>query len=202
MNETLHAETNDCALTVTAGRSTTDVLRLHYRIDNPSPFPLYVCNLFWENTRMDAATQQEELEIQPQLAHVQVTNNGVQVAMRVIDLPVSDGIKIFFIPCLTRIVPNHVYEADLELPLPLVPYAALNGNTDQSSLAYQALTVEAGYFLGTEQLERYINEVATTDGVAYALEPFASKSQTILSVGPFHDLVAVSNKPSKVELWD
>lgn len=202
MTETLHAETIDCGLTVTATHSTPGALRLHYSVQNLSSLPLYLCNLLWRDVKINAATQQEEFEIQPNLAYIRATNDSVSVGMTVIDFPISDGIKIFHIPCLTRLVPNEVYEAQVELLLPLVPYRPVASAFQPKPLTDHRLIFELGFFSGTSEVEAHISQVNTTEGFAYTIESFLSKSQIIVSVGPFQTPVAVDTANKERVLWD
>lgn len=198
MNETLHAGTADCKLTVTAIRSTPNVLQLRYKIHNQSSLPLFICNLFWKS-QLEASTKQEKISIQPNAAHVDMLGECVSVGLIVVDVPISDGVKIFMIPYLTRVEPNQEYEANLELALPLSPYSRLTYITQEGAPSSKELKFEMGYFIGTAQVEKYLSKANVSQVDAYTIESFAAKDQFIISVGPFHNLVQVGVPQT---LWD
>lgn len=191
MSQTLHTENAACALTVTASHLAGKLLRLHYRITNHTAEPLYLCNLFWKDSRIDPATGAEQFEISPHDAYVRLDAHRLYVALSVMKVALTDGSGVHFIPCLTRIESNQSFAATLDLPLPLAPYlksAAIPANAH----VLLPLYFELGYFPSHIETEKYLSPVATDAGPAYQLAPFLSGSQQLIATGPFSEPVTVA----------
>ncbi|RZK32290.1 MAG: hypothetical protein EOO61_17060 [Hymenobacter sp.] len=202
MNESVRAETAECTLTVTITNLGTEAIRISYQVVNNSALPLYLCNQFWENTQFNPVTRQELFEVLPNLAHIQATANQVAVRLALVDLPISDGAKIFFLPCLTRLAAAQQHVAHLDLVLPLIPYGQLAQPVTMPPIEL-ALHVELGYFIGDTLTEKYMDEVTTTQGLAYTLAPFEAHKQLLITTKSFEKPVPVVEKSTATRVpWN
>jgi hypothetical protein len=193
MSQTLHTENAACTLTVTATQLANETLRLHYRVANRTASPLYLCNLFWTDSRVDPVTRAERFEIGPHDAYVRLEDGRLHVALSVMRVDLTDGMGVRFIPCLTRLEPNQPtpFEATLDLALPLVPYLK-SATAPPNTPVLLPLVFELGYFVGDAETEKHISPVATSAGPAYQLAPFWASTQQLIATGPFSEPVAVA----------
>lgn len=192
MNQTLHAENAACALTITAYHPTPDLLRLEYRVLNRTAAALYLCNIFWQDSRVNPATREEEFDVSPNDAYLKIEDDHLKVALSTIRAAISDGMAIHFIPLLTRVEPQQQFAAALDLALPLAPYLKADNAAASDGPVLLPLHFELGYFLGDAQTEKYLNPVVSTAGKAYQIPPFLSSSLQLIGAGPFSEPVAVA----------
>ncbi|MBO2009918.1 hypothetical protein [Hymenobacter negativus] len=192
-SQTLHTENAACTLTITATQLAGEVLRLHYRVVNRAAEPLYLYNLFWNDSHVNPATGKEQFEISPHDAYVRLDGQRVHVALAAMRVALSDGLGVRYIPCLTRLETNHAapFEATLDLHLPLVPYLKSATATPDFPLLLP-LHFELGYFLGDAETAKHISPAATNVGLAYQAVPFLASSQHLIATGPFSEPVAVA----------
>ena len=192
MSHTLHTEDAACALTVTATQSANETLRLEYSILNRTAEPLYLCNLFWRDSRVNPTTRKEEFEVSRNDAYLKIENNHLRVALSTISAAISDGTGIRFTPLLTRVEPGQQFTSSLALPLPLVPYLKADNVAPAGVPISMSLYFEVGYFLGNFTTEKQISPVTTAEGTAYQIAPFLASNQQLIAAGPFGEPVAVA----------
>ena len=192
MSQTLHTENATCALTVTVTPLATESIRLDYSVLNRTAEPLYLCNLFWQESRINPATREEEFEVSPNDAYLKIEGGHLKVALSTIKAAISDGVGIRFIPLLTRVEPQQQFGASLSLALPLAPYLKTKQATPADGPALLPLYFELGYFLGDGPTQEQIKPASTGSGNAYQIAPFLSSSQQLIGVGPFSEAVAVA----------
>ena len=192
MSQTLHTENATCALTVTATPLANETLRLEYSILNRSAEPLYLCNLFWKDSRVNPTTRKEEFDVSRSDAYLEIENNHLKVALSAIKAAISDGIGIRFIPLLTRVEPGQQFTSSLDLALPLAPYLKANNAAPADGPVLMPLYFELGYFPGNASTEKQISPAITAEGNAYQIAPFLASSQQLIAAGPFGEPVAVA----------
>jgi hypothetical protein len=192
MSQTLHTENAACALTVTLTPLATDSIRLEYNVLNRSAEPLYLCNLFWKDSRVNPATREEEFEVSPNDAYVRLEGDQLNVALSTIKVNISDGLGVRFIPLLTRLEPRQQFAGSLSLALPLAPYLKTKNATPAGGPVLLPLHFELGYFLGDAPTQEQIQPAITGGGNAYQVTPFLFSSQQLIAAGPFSEAVAVA----------
>jgi hypothetical protein len=191
MSQTLHTENAACALTVTLTPLATNSIRLEYSVINRTAEPLYLCNLFWKDSRINPATREEEFEVSPNDAYVGLEGDQLKVALSTIKVDISDGLRVRFIPLLTRVEPLQQFAGSLSLALPLAPYLKTNNATPAGGPVLP-LHFELGYFLGDTPTQEQIQPAITSGGNAYQVTPFLFSSQQLIAAGPFSEAVAVA----------
>lgn len=192
MNQTLHTENAACALTVTAIPLATESIRLDYSVLNRTTEPLYLGNLFWQDSRINPATREEEFELSPNDAYLSIEDGRFKVALSAFRVAISDGMGMRFIPLLTRVEPQQQFGASLALPLPLAPYLRTKNAAPADGPILLPLYFELGYFLGDGPTQEQIKLASTGGGNAYQGTPFLFSSQQLIAVGPFSEAVAVA----------
>jgi hypothetical protein len=192
MSQTLHTENAACALTVTATLLAPESIRLEYSVLNRTVEPLYLCNLFWNDSRINPATLEEEFEVNPNDAYLRIEADHLKVALSTIKVDISDGIGIRFIPLLTRVEPQQQFAASLSLALPLAPYRKTKTATPADGPLLLPLYFELGYFLGDAHTQEHIRPANTGRGNAYQITPFLFSNQQLIAAGPFNEAVAVA----------
>jgi hypothetical protein len=192
MSQTLHTENAACALTVTLTLLATESIRLEYSVLNRTAEPLYLCNLFWKDSRINPTTREEQFEVSPNDVYVRIEDDHLKVALSTIKVDISDGIGVRFIPLLTRVEPQRQFMASFSLALPLAPYLKTKNATPAGGPVLLPLHFELGYFLGDAPTQEQIKPAITGSGNAYQVTPFLFSSQQLIAAGPFSEAVAVA----------
>ena len=196
MNETLSVRNADCLLLVTATYPAPGRLSLRYHMHNHGPLALYLSTQLAPPTASNGAAPPPP---DPNQVHIQVEPAGVHLDKALMDLSFREDLRVLDIPYLTQVLPGHSFEQTLSLALPLHPYRVHGSRAGQASPVALPLRFSLGYFKG----EAGITTCEPADGLpagTYQVAPSHSRTQQVLTAGPFQEPVPVANATPSAEL--
>ena len=169
----------DCTLQASASLASPTLLRLRYRVQNHTAYPLYLINQFWL-----PAGPNGSFEVMPNMVNVQLHPDRVTVGKGVVPVPDDKEVEYPYTPHLSRVAPQGWYEETLELAVPLVPFTIYHANRLPTRQPVpRPLYFELGYLTAGLGYDALMQEVATAHGPIYTFDA-APADQRLAVAGP------------------